>query len=200
MEHKQRETHEIIKDVLHEDYLHLSLDSYQIEEKVDECPSRIVARVNRSDQEVPLVIEGAGVGTVHAFFLATRDRFAESYPSIKAIHFSAFSAKSVPGSDRDDPMDAEVEVSLQVANSYQDGFEFVHRSRSLLRASLNAVLEASEYFVNSELAYIRLYHALEHHRKAGRSDQIDRNTSLLSAVVRNTSYEEVSARLKQSAL
>jgi len=167
---------------------------------VEELSSRIVAKVRRSDQEQPFLIEGAGVGTVHAFFLATRDRFAEEYPSIKAIRFSTFSAKSIPGSDRDDPMDAEVEVALGVCNSYQDDFSFVRRSRSLLRASLDAVLEASEYFVNSELAYIRLYHGLEHHRKAGRSDQIDRYTSLLSAVVRNTSYEEVSARLKKGEL
>jgi hypothetical protein len=202
MNTRQAETRQMMEEVLQEDFLRLSLDSYQIEEKVGELASRIVARVKRSDQgdEASLVIEGSGVGSVHAFFSASRDRLAEDFPSVEAILFSSFQAKSIPGSGGADPMDAEVEVTLEVANSYNDTFSFVKRSQSLLRASLEASLEATEYFANSEKAYIRLYHILEHHKKEGRSDLIDKYTSLLSAMVRNTSYEEVSARLKRGEL
>ena len=64
----------------------------------------------------------------------------------------------------------------------------------------DGLLDTVEYFVNTERTYIRLFRALEHYRKEGRSDLIDKYTSLLSVVVRNTSYEEVSERIKNGEI
>lgn len=200
MDARQIEVQQIMREILQEEYLEFRLDAYLIEERMDLPSSRVVAKVRRSDQAAEWGIEGGGVGSVHAFFQATRDRLADEFPSVKAIIFSSFTARSVPGSEGSDPMDAEVEVSLQVANSYNDTFTFATCSRSLLRASLDAALKAAEYFVNSEKTYIRLYQIVEHHKKESRSDLVDKYTGFLSSVVRNTSYEEVSARLKRGEL
>lgn len=197
MDLKQKETSRIVEEVLQHDYLQFSLESYSIEENIAERKSRIVARIRRSDQDQPLVLEGSGVGALDAFFVTLRSRLAEEYPSVSAIIFSSLTAKDVPGSDQDHPTDAEAEVTIRIQNSYGDNFEFRTRSRSLLQASLDGLLDTVEYFVNSERTYIRLYQALEHYRREGRSDLIDKYTSLLSVVVRNTSYEEVSERIKK---
>ncbi|TNE46769.1 MAG: hypothetical protein EP343_22110 [Deltaproteobacteria bacterium] len=197
MELKQQETSKIVEEVLQDDYIKFQLVSYSIEEDVEERSSRVLARVQRSDQDQPFVVEGSGVGALDAFFAAVRMRLGEEYPSVRAIIFSSLAAKDVPGSDQDHPTDAEAEVNIRIQNSYGDSFEFVNRSRSLLRASLHGLLETVEYFVNSERTYVRLLQALEHYRQEGRSDLIDKYTSLLSIVVRNTSYEEVSERLKK---
>lgn len=200
MELKQQETSKIVEEVLQEDYLNFQLVSYSIEESADENNSRVLARIQRSDHDQPFVVEGSGVGALDAFFSALRTRLGEEYPSVRAIIFSSLAAKDVPGSDQDHPTDAEAEVNIQIQNSYGDSFEFTNTSRSLLRASLDGLLDTVEYFVNSERTYIRLLQALEHYRKEGRSDLIDKYTSLLSIVVRNTSYEEVSERLKRGEI
>lgn len=199
MNARQAETKQIMQEVLNDEYLTLALDSYRIEENV-ELPSKIVAKVTRSDDQPDLVIEGGGVGSVHAFFVATRDRLAEANPSVQAIIFTSFVAKSVPGSGGKDPLDEEVEVSLEVQNSYNDVFTFTTRSPSLIRASLEAALGAVEYFANSERTYIKLYQVINHYKKEGRTDLIDKYTSMLGTVVRNTSYEEVSALLKRGEI
>lgn len=198
MNHKQIEAKQVMEETLGDNYLKFSLESIQSTESTkDEFNSKIVARVNCSNHDDALVLEGEGVGTLDAFFLSLRDRLAEDYPSVKAIIFSSIRAQSIPGSDREHPTDAEAEVFLRIRNSYGDEIEFINRSRSLLRASLEGLLEATEYFVNSELTYIKLYQTLEHYRNQGRSDLVDKYTSLLSMMVRNTSYEEVTERIKE---
>jgi len=199
MDPKQVETSRVVEEVLQDNVLRFALESYQIEEDTD-MRSRIVAKVRRSDHEQPFAVEGEGVGALDAFFEALRARLGEDFPSMSAIIFSSLAAKNVPGSDQNHPTDAEAEVTIHIKNSYGDEFEFINRSRSLLRASLDGLLDTVEYFVNTERTYIQLFRALEHYRKEGRSDLIDKYTSLLSVVVRNTSYEEVSERIKKGEI
>lgn len=197
MNQKQREMQEIMKETLQDEYLHFSLESFRVEERLEsEAMSRIVAQIRTSNRQDCLPIEGEGSGALHAFFLALRDRLGEEYPSIKAIQFTEIRAKSLPLSRSLHPTEAEVEVSLALTNSYGDPMEFVARSRSLIRATLEGFLQGVEYFVNSEKTYIRLFRALEHYRTQGRSDLIDKYTSLLTMVVRNTSYTEIIDRIK----
>ena len=198
MNQKRAELKELMESILQEDYITFSLSSCQIEERVEEKRSGILAKLFFSDRSDAIVIEGEGVGALDAFFLAMRNRLSEECPSVKAIIFSAIEAKSVPNSDQEHPTDAEGEVTLYVRNSYGDEIEFFCRSRSLLHASLEAIMKAFEYFVNSEKAYIRAYQALEHHRHQYRPELEDRYTSYLSLLVRNTSYEEVIEQLNES--
>ncbi|MBK05257.1 MAG: hypothetical protein CL920_07345 [Deltaproteobacteria bacterium] len=200
MNHKQAEAKQIMRDMLGEDYVKLTLQSIQSTETPHaEEESNIVAKIQLSNQDNHILLEGSGVGTLDAFFLAMRNRLSEDYPSVKTIVFTSIKAQSIPNSDLEHPTDAEAEVSLRIRNSYGDDFEFVNRSRSLLRAGLLGLIEATEYFLNSELTYIKLYHTLEHYRTQGRSDLVDKYTSLLSMMVRNTSYAEVIERIKSNA-
>jgi hypothetical protein len=193
----QEETLQLMKETLQEDYLSFLLESFRIEEN-SAGDSRVVARVSCSNDTV-VTFEGQGVGALDAFFLAMRERLSEDYPSVKALIFSSVRTRNLPGSVQQHPTDATAEVSLRTLNSYNDELEFVTTSRSFVRASLEAVVEAFQYFVNSERAYIRLYNALDYYRGEGRSELVDKYTSLLSQIVRNTSYSEVIERIKAGA-
>lgn len=198
MDQKQIEMQQVMKDTLQDEFLHFSLESFRVEERLEsETMSRIVALIRLSNREDRLPIEGEGSGTLHAFFMALRDRLGEEYPSIKAIQFTEIRARSLSLPRSLHPTEAEVEVSLILTNSYGDHMDFVARSRSLIRATLEGFLQGVEYFVNSEKTYVRLYRALEHYRSQGRSDLIDKYTSLLTMVVRNTSYTEIIERMKK---
>lgn len=192
----QEETLQLMKETLQEEYLSYQLESFRIEED-EQKHCQIVARVSCSDDTV-WTFEGDGVGALDAFFLSMRERLSEEYPSVKALIFSSVRTRNLPGSVQQHPTDATAEVSLRTLNSYNDELEFVTTSRSFVRASLEAVVEAFQYFVNSERAYIRLFNALEYYRKEGRSELVDKYTSLLSQIVRNTSYSEVIERLKST--
>ncbi len=197
MDHRQIKAQEIMKETLGEDYLSLRFVSFQcLEADDEEKASHIVAKILRSDQEEPIALEGNGVGSLDAFFLALRERFGREFPSVNAIVFSSIKAQNVADSTLNRSTDAEAEVHLRIRNSYDDEIEFVNRSRSLLRAALEGLLQSVEYFVNSERTYIKLYKVLEHYKKEGRSDLIDKYTSLLSIMVRNTSYAEVIELIK----
>jgi hypothetical protein len=199
MDKRQVETMQIMKDILQNDYIHFTLYSYQISEYAEDKESQVRAELRSSSQMEPIVIDGTGFGAVNAFFVSLREFLGQEYPSVRAIIFESIQAKNIAGSDRDHPTDAEGEVQIRVRNSYNDSFEFSTRSRSLLRACLNGLLKAFEYFVNSERTYVRIYKALEHYQKEGRSDLIDKYTALLGIVVRNTSYIEVSERIKHKS-
>ncbi len=196
MENKKRETKELAAQILGENYINLSLVSYKIEES-ENNHSEISAQISRSDSKELIELKGKGVGAFDAFFISLREYFANEFPSVKAIIFTELKAKSIPGSDLHHPTDALAEVSLTIQNSYRDEIEFTNRSRSLIRSSLEGLLQAFEYFINSEKTYIQLYKAIEHYKKEGRTDLIDKYTAMLSIVVRNTSYNEVFEQLKK---
>ncbi|MCK6508982.1 hypothetical protein L6R29_03305 [Myxococcota bacterium] len=192
------ETLDIMKDVLQENYLHVRLENFRVEERGPQENSQILSQIRRSDRNDLITLEGEGSGALHGFFVALRDHLSEEFPSVRAIHFTSIRAESVPNSNRNHPTDAEAEVFLTIRNSYGDELEFRNRSRSLMRATLDCIVDAVEYFVNSEKAYVQIYRALNHYREQGRSDLVDKYTSLLSVVVRSTSYTEVIEQLKKA--
>jgi hypothetical protein len=63
-----------------------------------------------------------------------------------------------------------------------------------------ATVAGVEYFVNSERTFVRLQEILEHYRKEGRAELVQKYTSLMSEVVENTSYSEVVERIRRQSL
>ena len=70
-------------------------------------------------------------------------------------------------------------------------FEFRHSSRSIVGSGIEATLEAAEYFVNSERAFLTMHEALGDARKKNRSDLVEKYTNILAALVENSSYSEL---------
>ena len=87
---------------------------------------------------------------------------------------------------------------MGIVNSEEREFVFQTKQPSVSRAGIQATVDATEYFVNSERTYVRLHEILQHYRKEGRTDLVEKYTDLMSQVVQNTSYSKVVERIRES--
>ena len=94
--------------------------------------------------------------------------------------------------------DAVGQVRLDVKNSMGATFDFTHSSRSVIGSAVVVVLKAVEYFVNSELAFIRTWKGLQDAKARARTDQVETYTRHLAELVRNTSYSAVIEEIRGS--
>lgn len=143
-------------------------------------------------------IKGTGKGVVDAFFRSFFDTFSEEYQSLKSIELSRFIVKTDHRTKEDSlGATAACEVLLEIKNSEGKRFEFKSYSRSLTKASVNAVASVAEYFINSERAYTVLWKSLKDAQERNRQDLVEKYTSELATVADNTSYTALISDLKK---
>jgi hypothetical protein len=189
---KQERCLALMKEVLKEKFLDLSMVGYELREDFDHDEARIVCRVRDVRTGETQVIEGRGVGIIDAFFHGLKARLAGQYRSLETIRFSDFTVRGKMDTARaPDSTDALAEVKLGIRNSRGAEFAFVHSSRSVMRSGLEATLSAAEYFVNSELAFLAVHDALRDARAKRREDLVSKYTAMLAVLVENTSYSEL---------
>ena len=137
-------------------------------------------------------IEGRGEGVLDAFFHGLQDHLAASFSSLKTLKFASFEIRGDLETGRGQAgTDAEAVAALVVRNQKGRDFEFRHSSRSIVGSGIEATLEAAEYFVNSERAFLTMHEALGDARKKNRSDLVEKYTNILAALVENSSYSEL---------
>lgn len=195
---KQRKMIGLMKEILQEDYLHLQVHSYTLNENLDEGSVDISCRLS-DQQDDSFEVTGGGVGVIDALFDGLKKRMADDYPSLKSIRFSEFSIEGLISSD-DSPdvaTKAEAVATVGIVNSESKEFQFEAKAPSVSRAGIEATIQAAEYFVNSERTYVKLHEILEHYRSEGRTDLVEKYTDLMSKVVQNTSYSEVVEQIRK---
>ncbi len=191
-------TEELIQEVLQGDYLILEVDRYSLSEDVAAgtgCEASFTL-TNRTDPSITQTLSGRGVGFVDAIYNGLIEYYAPEFPSLKTISFTGFSVTGQMETSESAGADAEAVVALKVENSESRTFEFQRAGRSLVAAGINVVVEALEYFINSERAYITAYRALSDARDRSRPDLIQRYMGQLAELVNTTSYSEVIARIQ----
>ncbi len=189
MNEKQKSMIGLMKEILQNDYVAFSVRGYSISEQLNtDSLCRLSAHLVNADGS-ELVVEGEGVGSIDALFNGLSARLAGEYPSIASIDFSQFEIKALLTTDKSSK--AEAEAVVGVLNS--EGKEFIFRSTatSISRASIEAVVQVAEYFVNSEKTFFRLKEILNHYKEIGRTDLVEKYTGLMSRVVENTSYSDI---------
>ncbi len=195
---KQKKMIGLMKEILQEDYLQLTVHRYTLEEDLDEASVSIRCRL--SDQKADgFEVGGSGVGVIDALFDGLKQRMADDYPSLKSIRFSEFSIEGlISGEDSPDvATKAEAVATVGIINSEDQEFQFEAKAPSVSRAGIQATILAAEYFVNSERTYVKLHEILEHYRSEGRTDLVEKYTDLMSKVVENTSYSEVVEQIRK---
>lgn len=198
MNEKQIKMIGLMKEILQENYLTLSVHSYTLNEDLDNDRVDIECTLSEGDAP-PIQVSGGGVGVIDALFDALKKRLADEYPSLKSIRFSEFSIQGLLSSD-DSPdvaIKSQAVARVGIRNSENRDFEFEARAPSVSRAGVQATVQAAEYFVNSERTYVRLHEILKHYLSEGRTDLVEKYTDLMSRVVQNTSYSEVVERIRQ---
>ena len=186
---------ELIRRVLGGNYLQLSL----VKLTIDEDPgATATVKVKLTEGDLPVEVEGKGVGVVDALYSGLLGRYAREYQSLKTIQLVGFhvaadieTKKALAG------VDAVGKVTLDVRNSEGRHFSFTDASRSVTTSTARAVLACVQYFVNSERAFLTLYNARRDAIERGREDLVARYTAELAEVVESTSYAEVIASIRK---
>lgn len=199
MEDKQERMIALMKEILQDDYLELSVRLYSLTESLEdeEGLCRLTCNLVNADG-TEMTVESEGVGVIDALFSGLRARLAGDYPSLKSIRFSQFDIKGLISIEETATSTAEAEATVGIVNS--EGVEFIFKctAPSVSRAGIQATVLAAEYFVNSERTFVRLHEILKHYREEGRTDLVEKYTDLMTRVVGNTSYSEVVERIKDS--
>ena len=195
--YRRTATEEIIQEVLKEDFIRLDVVQYTITESVGPAPCDVAVTMRpQGSSKANLMIEGQGVGFVDALYTGLVDFYAAEYPSLATIAFIGFEVEANMGTTTRQGADAECTVTLVVKNTEEREYRFEESDRSLVAATLKVVVEAAEYFINSERAYIQVYRAMCDAQERHRPDLIERYTGWLAQLVTTTSYSEVIERIK----
>lgn len=192
MNGKQEQCLKLMEEILKERYVRLEVLSYELSENFQAGTTRIACVVKDSHSGDVRNIEGRGEGVLDAFFHGLQDHLSSRFSSLKTLKFASFEIRGDLETKRGDTgSDAEAVAILVVRNQKGRDFEFRRSSRSIVGSGIEATLEAAEYFVNSECAFLTVRDALNEARKKNRSDLVERYTNVLSALVENSSYSEL---------
>lgn len=202
MPHRRTESEELITQVLGEDYLVLHVDRYELVEDVGNGgPCRVTATLRHEiDAKEKISIEGEGVGIIDALYHGMMAHYAQEFPSLETINFTGFSVSAKMETTQSKGADAEGLVALTVTNSDGNDFSFEHSGRSIVAAAIEVVVEALEYFVNSERAFVSVHKALKDAKARSRADLVQTYTGQLAQLVKTTSYSSVIEGIKAEAL
>jgi hypothetical protein len=197
---EQGDTEKLIREVLGDTYVHLTVRRVFIEEDLEHLSTSITCEVTEDATDENSIIAGKGVGVIDAFFNGFVIRFAGDYPSLKTIRFTNFRmGAQIETRSAFAGTDSKGEVTVDIENSAGKVFRFGHASRSVISSSIITILLALEYFVNSERAFVSVYEAFQDAKERKRNDLVQHYTSQMSVLVRNTSYSEVIERLRAHA-
>lgn len=198
---RHRATLDRIKDVLKEEFLSAEIIDYQLTERVAEhTPCEVVIRLRHSNDEAVQTIKGTGVGMVDAVYHGLMAHYAQTYESLQTIQITQFGVTTKMETSEEKGFDAVGVVSLTLANSEGNTFEFEQQGRSVVAATIEITVEALEFFVNSERAFKRIYRALCDAKARNRADLVQAFTGTLAQLVNTTSYAQVIERIKSEML
>ena len=191
----------LVKQILKDDYLSLTVADYEISEPViRDGPCRAVVTLRDPRGEMRTIM-GEGVGVVDALYHGMLGHYALEFGSLNTIQLSGFTVRGEMDTSRDKKgSDAVSVVTVTVSNSSGHSFDFERSGRSMVAAALAAVVEAIDFFINSERAFISAYHAVCDARERGRGDLVQDFTHQLSQLVATTSYTEVIKRIQDEVL
>ncbi len=187
-----------MKEILQDGYIELRVKSYSVTEDLEAHTCKLSCELVPWEQGSERVImEGEGVGTIDALFEALRTGLAADYPSLNTIEFSAFEIRGLMDGEQGSGSKAQAEATVGILNSEEREFMFKAKAPSISHAGIMATVNAAEYFVNSERTFVRLHEILEHYRSERRADLVQKYTTLMSEVVKNTSYSEVVEKIRE---
>lgn len=129
------------------------------------------------------LIEASGVGMVDAIFSGLKTHYHDEFESLKDLELTNFFVKATTKGTN-----AEVEVTVEVKNSYGKYFSFQDNSKSMVASVTKVSAATIEYFCNSEAAFFSVLNALKDAKERHREDLVTRYTEELSLLVKNTCY------------
>jgi hypothetical protein len=174
--------------------MHLSLDE---DIRTQQAIVKATIEIEKEEGTREVEIEGRGVGLLDAFFEGLVAFFSKEYASLKSISVSDYQVKlgtedSLMGGRNSD---ADATAVIRVCNSDEQVYEFAQRTPSVTYSSALAAINVANFFINSEMAYVRMHMAIKDAKERRRSDLVEKYRGKMAVLVHATSYSEVVARL-----
>ena len=94
--------------------------------------------------------------------------------------------------------DADATAVLKVTNADELEYEFAQQTPSVTYSSALAAINVVNFFINSEMAYVRMHLAIKDAEERRRSDLVEKYRGKMAVLVHATSYSEVVERLERA--
>jgi hypothetical protein len=196
----QEEIIALMRETLGDNFTQLRVRRVVIEEDLAGESTSVTCEVTDEATQDSFVIASKGVGVIDAFFHGVVNRFANEYPSLNTIRFTSFSVGAKLDTKKEDSgTDSLAEVILEITNSEGKTFHFRNALRSVTASSILTTLRAMEYFINSERAYVTMYHAYTDAVERRRPELAQKYTNNMAIFVQNTSYSQVIEKIQKES-
>jgi len=130
-----------------------------------------------------------GKGFVDAIFTKCHEVLTEQHPSLKNLGLVDLNVKPIFSmSHKQTGTDAKTDISFRLEIKNYGLSEFVVRSRSIVHASFEAILEAFQFYMNCEKAFNILKTFLEDAKRRHRGDVEQQIVSQLAQLTAMNSY------------
>lgn len=189
---KKDEITSLVRDILGSEYISLDVNSLDFkEDRAGPTSARI--SISSSNKKTKRHLTGVGVGIVDAMFQAFKDHFLKKYNSLMGIGLSSFTVVADNySSQTPEGTDALVKVRICFRDTRGKIVPFTGTSRSLSMAAASSLVNAFEYYINSEVCFIKLRSLVKDAESRSRGDLRESYVSQLVRIVGVSSYEEVS--------
>lgn len=189
----------LAKEILGESMVMVQVISLKLSESFETSLVLFDAKVVELCQGKPKkkLIHGEGVGLVDACFDAMIKSYDGEFCSLDTISIVDFSVNALVEHGSHRRSDAKVTALLRMKNSQDSEYSFECTTPSISHSSVAVVQESIAFFINAELAYTRLYYALNDAMERGRHDLVSRYQNQMATLVHATSYENLVASLRE---
>jgi hypothetical protein len=195
---RAEEVSRLAKEILSDALVMIQLISLKLTENFETTKAQFDAKVIEISSGKPKskMIHGEGVGFIDACFDAMIRSYNNDYCSLETIAIVDFTVNAhiAPGNNR--KSDAKVTTVLRVKNSENHEYTFECTTSSISHSSIAVVQESIAFFINAELAYKRLHHALKDAQERGRHDLVAKYQHQMGTLVNATSYENLVVSLR----
>ena len=135
-------------------------------------------------------IDVEGKGFVDAVFTACYQEFIEPFPSIKNLNLVDLIVKPIFSMSRKESgTDARTDVIFRVEIKNHGLSEFSARSRSIVHASFQVMVEAFQFYINCDRTFHRLGDCLEDANSRHRGDTVQACVADLAKLTTVNTYE-----------
>jgi len=188
---KRAKPKNVIKEILKKDRVKFSIDNVTFNEDFVNNLSSVYCKFTETINNKHKIhnLECKGVGVVDAIYNCMINNYLSQYSSLQNIVFESFKVKPDFSDTRDSGSSANIEVIISFSNCSKKTVSFRSSKRSIVSAAVQAVFNALEFYINSELTFKRLQFLLKDAKERNRGDLISRYEYHLSTMVSVTSYE-----------
>jgi len=189
----------LTKEILGHNYMKLMIRNLELKEDFGALRSSLKAELDAfvGEQTKLIRIEGEGVGLVDAAFDGMMRAYGLEHISLASVSVDDFSISIKFRETQGLKSDAYAIALLRMRNSENHEFAFTYRTPSISQSSLAVVVDAIQFFINSERAFVQLHMAVEDAKSRGRSDLAERYQQQMAVLVTATSYKLVVDRLQK---